>query len=887
MLCCCWNGGTHRDPHSLAAQGALPTVGSARMMGTNVLQRFSSEGIIRRAKSPGESFGVRMRRHAVGAPASDQPKVFISYSHDSRGQCDRVLALSDRLRDDGVDCILDQYEMSPPEGWPRWMDKQIRDADFVLMVCTETYYRRVMGEEEPGKGLGVRWEGHLSYEHFYEAGALNTKFVPVLFEDCKPEHIPSPFASATYFHVDTEEGYEDLYRLLTYQLRTLKPELGKLRSLPPRERRLDPLAKPWNVPLPRNPFFTGREGILSQLRDTLESQGRGAVSGLGGVGKTQIAVEYAYRHRDTYSAVLWSQAHSREAITLGFIAIARLLNLPTAEEADQGVVVAGVKRWLEDHSDWLLVFDNADKPELVKDFLPPAPEGHILFTSRAQVFQALGIAKPTEITKMHPEEALEFLFKRTGREEEPGEGKAAEELAHELAYLPLALEQAAAYITELGALFQDHVVSYRKRRLELLEESGPVTGDYPESVATTWLMNFEQVEKASQASADLLRVSAFLSPDSIPVELISEGASELGPALSAALANVKDDPLLLDKVLEPLTRYCLVRRDLDSRTYSIHRLVQEVTRDEMDEDTRRVWAERVVHGVDQTFPPVEFANWPLIDGLLPHAKRASELIEQWNFESEEAARLLNQLACYLDDRAQYAEAEPLYERALAMSEKALGSDHPDVATTLNNLAELYQDQGKYAEAAALYQRALAISEKALGPDHPSVATTLNNLAELYRAQGKYAEAEPLYQRDLAISEKALGPDHPSVAATLNNLAELYRAQGKYAQAEPLYRRTLGVNEEALGPDHPSVATTLNNLALLYRAQGKYAEAEPLYQRALAVFEEALGPEHPSVATVLENYAHLLRGTKRDEEAEQLEARTKAIRAKREHENPTD
>ncbi|NIP13689.1 MAG: TonB family protein, partial [Pseudomonas stutzeri] len=231
------------------------------------------------------------------------------------------------------------------------------------------------------------------------------------------------------------------------------------------------------------------------------------------------------------------------------------------------------------------------------------------------------------------------------------------------------------------------------------------------------------------------------------------------------------------------------------------------------------------------------------------------------------------------NQGRYAEAEPLYQRALAIRENALGPDHSDVAQSLNNLAALYHAQGHYAEAEPLYQRALAIVEKALGPEHPHVATSLNNLAELYRAQGRYAEAEPLYQRALAIREKALGPEHPDVATSLNNLAELYRAQGqgRYAEAEPLYQRALAIWEKALGPDHPDVATSLNNLAVLYHAQGRYAEAEPLYQRALAIVEKALGPEHPHVATTLNNLAELYRAQGRYAEAEPLFQRALAIR----------
>ncbi len=237
---------------------------------------------------------------------------------------------------------------------------------------------------------------------------------------------------------------------------------------------------------------------------------------------------------------------------------------------------------------------------------------------------------------------------------------------------------------------------------------------------------------------------------------------------------------------------------------------------------------------------------------------------------------------------------------MAIARRALGPDHPDVATTLNNLAVLSTSQGRYAEAEPLYKRALAIDEKALGPDHPDVAQP-QQPGRAVRSQGRYAEAEPLYKRALAIREKALGPDHPDVATSLNNLAALYQAQGRYAEAEPLYKRALGdpregarprpprcrhrrsttwpgctkpraatprpsrstsaalaICEKALGPDHPDVATALNNLAVLYRAQGRYAEAEPLYKRSLAIREKALGPDHPDVAQSLNNLAELYR-----------------------------
>jgi tetratricopeptide (TPR) repeat protein len=803
------------------------------------------------------------------------------------------------------------------------------------MICTETYYRRVMGEEKPGTGLGVRWEGQLIYQRISNAGMLNTKFIPVLLESGKFEHIPTPVQGVAHYFAQTEEGYEDLYRRLTNQPEHPKPALGEVRRLQPpaklqpvepKERKQDFFAAPlMNLPFERNPFFTGREKILKDLHSALTKNSATsltqAVSGLGGLGKTQTAIEYAYRHLQDYTYVFWVRADSQLALSTGFVEIARLLNLPEKGAQSPDDTVRAVNRWLENNSGWLLIFDNADAPELLKGFRPHNAKGHVLLTSRAQVFDTLGIAKPIEIEAMQPEEALEFLFTRTGRDDNnAAEREAAAQISEELGYLPLALEQAGAFITAQKARFQDYLVSYRKRRLKLLKESGPVVGDYPESVATTWAINFQEVEKVSEAASDLLRASAFLSPDSIPLELITKGKSKLGPALSVALADVDDDPLTLNQVLEPLTRYSFIRLDSDSQTYSIHRLVQEVLKDGMDVDTQRLWAERSICALNQAFPIVEFKNWPLCERLLPHAKAAAKLIEKWDITFAKAGRLLNQVAVYNSERGQYADAEllikrslairekleadplnmavslnnlavlfdsqgkydeseSLYKRSLAIYEKSLGPDHPKVALSLNNLAEFYREQCKYIEAEPLYKQSLAIKEKSFGLDHPDTAVSLNNLAMLYHEQGKTTEAEPLYKRSLAIFEKILGPDHPNVATTLNNLAELYREQDKYAEAEPLYKRSLASREKALGPEHPSVAMSLNNLALLYRAQGNNIEAEPLYKQSLAILKRAVGPNHPHVAIALKNYAALLRATQRDAEAAKMEARAEAIQAK--------
>ena len=751
------------------------------------------------------------------------PAVFISYSHDSPEHEAKVLALANRLRADGIDAVLDQFESFPPEGWELWGQRQIQDAGFVLMVCTATYRRRFDGEEEPGKGLGATSETGLIRQLLYDAGGVNEKFFPVLLTDADSEHIPLALRRYQHFALHTQPGYENLRLLLTGQSHVRKP------ALPPKQRKPDYLY--WNLPA-RNPFFTGRDEFVKKLEDGLARGRAQAISGLGGIGKTQTAIEYAYRHRDQYRAVLWSGADSRDALVSGFGAIASLLDLPEKDERDANAAAEAVRRWLERQTGWLLILDNVEEMVgVVKPFLPASGTGHVLMTTRLQATGA--IAQNVELEKMELEEGTLFLLRRANRiapdapldAASEADRKAATEITEEVAGLPLALDQAAAYIEETPSTPAKYLKLYRTEGAALRGRRGKLATDHP-SVTVTFSLAFAQVEKANPAAADLVRVCAFLAPDAIPEEIFTQGGKELGEPL----AQVAGKPLAWDAAVEAAGRFRLIHRNVTNDTLNIHRLAQEVLKDGMDAPTRRVWAERVVQVLNRVFPRAEFQNWPQCERLISHAIAAGRLVEDFGLDSVAAARLLNQSGFYLHGRARYVEAEPLYRRALAIYEIALGPDHPLTATSLNNLAGIYDEQGRYGEAEPLYQRAIAISEKALGPDHANTASSLNNLAGLYHDQGRYGEAEPLYQRALAIYKKALGSDHPNTAASLNNLAGLYDSQGRYAEAEPLYQRALAICEKALGPDHPLTADCVRNYALFLRQRGRAAEAEKLEAR---------------------------------------------------------
>lgn len=480
--------------------------------------------------------------------------------------------------------------------------------------------------------------------------------------------------------LDTHANTVSSWELGTYlpQTRGLVLEMARHLGLDDQETRqlleasLTALSSYWHLPSPRNPFFTGREDILAALHQSLSTSQTAALAqsyvlhGLGGIGKTQIAVEYAYRHAHEYTAVFWVGAETPESIASSFLAIATLLGLPEHQASDQGRIAAAVRRWLSTHRQWLLIWDNVEDLNLLSPYLPPARQGAMLFTTRLPTLGTL--AQRIELQPMVEEEGLLFLLRRaclldpTASVEQlkqlaqntSQEYAAAQKLVEAMDGLPLALDQVGAYVQETPCSLADYLNLYQTRRAELLKRRGQVVIDHPASVVTTWSLSFEKVEQANVVAAALLRLCAFLHPDAIPEELFVDGTALLGEQLGSVIA----DTLLWHEAIRAVSAYSLLKRNAEEHSLSIHRLVQAVLRERMSEQERALWQQRAIRMLNVRFPEVNPNSWKQCELLLPHVLTCAAAIPM-QAQGRDLAEVLRKAADFLGQRGQHEQTVPV------------------------------------------------------------------------------------------------------------------------------------------------------------------------------------------------------------------------------------
>jgi len=626
--------------------------------------------------------------------------------------------------------------------------------------------------------------------------------------------------------------------------------------------------KPFLGVPPRIPVFTGRVEELERLDAILvkdnaavgQTIGLAAVQGLGGVGKTALAIEYAYRFRRLYEGVCWCPAETRVGLLSSLAGLLVSLGAAAAEEADvEKAAKAALRRLAAQRATWLLIYDNVSSPDEIADLLPSA-ETRVLITSRFSDWG--GWAEEISLDVLPLAEAIALLQRRSGRSDAEG----AKVLAEALGNLPLALEHAAAYCKRTQMRFADYAV-----KASSLIVAAPRGEGYPRSVAATFGLAITEAVAQCPAAEPIMAYLAQCSSERIPMTLI-EGAVEDEAQRLQALTALAEVSLVKHHPAEDTTP-----------AVTLHRLVQMVARTRSQATgSAHDAVGRLIARLVAIYPGEGHSDphsWPLCAQLTPHLLARRDACSDHAFVCAGGPELLDRAGRYFHGRAAHSQAAQLFRDALAIREKTLGPEHYDTATSLNNLADLLRDQGDFAGARPLHERALAIRERALGPEHPATATSLNNLAILLKAGGDFAGALPLYQRALAIREKALGPKHPDTATSLNNLANLLRDQGDFAGARSLHERALAIREKVLGPEHSDTATSLNNLAMILKAQGDFAQARPLFERALSIYERALGLEHPAAALSLNQLAFLLQAQGDFAGAQPLYERALAIREK--------
>jgi hypothetical protein len=634
---------------------------------------------------------------------------------------------------------------------------------------------------------------------------------------------------------------------------------------------------------PLTRFFSQRDNELIALHTLLQTHKKVVVYGMGGLGKSELVNGYAHKHQADYAHLFWLSAESSDILQAELQQLAQQFGIENEEKWFDLLQVE-----LNRTANSLLILDNLDEfeGEEWKKKLKPIVQAlngcsvALLITSRCEPLRDM--AAPLKLELWREKQSRAFLLQRTDKAEPsvPSESEALTQLIAEFAGLPLALEQAGAYIKQKRINFADYWQRYSQEKSKLLSFEGVDLKHQPLLITLQLAL-----EKQSEAARQLFNVCAFLNGDAIPEEIVE--------------ALIEGD---YTEARNALLDYSLLEQDADNCYLLQHRLLQSLAKLFLSAEEQKQIAEAVIKQVVTLFPnPLDVETWQTCQRLMISALVCDELSRHFVIENEAIAYLYNKLALYLQNRhADYKQALLFHKQAYQLYEKLLGENHLSVANTLNNLALLYKVQYQYKEALPLYLRSLAIKEQQLGENHPDVATSLNNLALLYEEiQSCYKKAVPLYQRSLAIRKQQLGenhPDtgssygnsagvleatgdykkaliyrkkaleihennfgenHPNVATSLNNLAGLYDMQGCYKEALPLYLRALVIDEKVYGKEHPDVAIDLNNLAVLYKNQSRYSEALPLCLRALAILKKNLGTEHPDTKMVTENYSWLL------------------------------
>lgn len=651
----------------------------------------------------------------------------------------------------------------------------------------------------------------------------------------------------------------------------------------------------WSVPFGRNKDFVGRELVLDRLLEVIPPDADKndcqhiAIEGLGGIGKTQIALEAAFRIRDKYKDchVFWVPAIDISTFENAYREIGRALKIGGIDDTQADVkqlVQAALSRC---NNKWLLIIDNADDVDLffnatkaaLRNFLPFNLMGSILFTTRNdEVSQKLDIRRESiiHLSEMSRPEAVKMLQKGLSAHQ-ISDMQSMLNLLGFLADLPLAIKQASAYMVRTGigvAKYLEYCSSSDDHLIELLSKDFGDRARYKSTdarnpVATTWLISFNKISQSNPLAAEYLQHMSLLAEKNIPKHLLP-----------------LDGELKAYEATGVLRAYAFISERADEGSYDMHRLVRLVMRNWLvKEGELMICATSVMQRLSIAYPFPNHANKDIWTKLLPHALVALKYQEHSSnmnarlkvmYVVSQSIRILGRykdaepvvrqmvdlhttalgvehpttlmcrinLADTLSGQGQYEEAKQILQQTLELQIKVLGDEHPDTLHCRNDLASTIYLQGQYKEAEKIYQQTFELRVKVLGAKNPHTLFSMSHLARVAYHQGRYKEAEHLFQQALELLIQVSGPEDLLTLFTMSGLSTVLRFQGQYKESEQILKQALELRTKIFGIEHPNTINSIHGLAILSHCQGRYKEAEQLFQQALELQVKVLGPEHP-------------------------------------------
>ncbi|MFF7185586.1 FxSxx-COOH system tetratricopeptide repeat protein [Streptomyces sp. NPDC008222] len=812
-------------------------------------------------------------------PSAPAETVCVSYAGPDRAWAEWV---GWQLESAGYRVELD-IRMPSGADWVAWLDAALRNAGIVVALLSKAYLRREWTEREWSAALGIR----------------PPRLLPLEIEPLTSTDIPAPLAVLLRRQLHTLDEPTAVTTLLeavggparstrTPPTRAPRPQTPPRLPSSSRPRLLRKLP-------PRNPGFVGREDLLDRLRDLLLGSRTAAVQalhGVGGVGKSQVALEYAYRFLSQYELVWWIDAEQTDQIYVHYSELAARLGIADpAEGAERNARI--LLEHLATRDRWLIILDNADDPAGIASLLPSGA-GHVLITSRNPAWQ--GLARGVSLDVFSRADSRGYLAEHIpalALEE-------ADTLARELGDLPLALAQATGVISS-GMPVQRYLALLRDQRSRVLNLAVPP--DYPVSLAGTVAIAAQRLAAEQPSAASLLRLGSFFGPEPIPVDWLMSAQGRLSTVRVPA-----DDVLWPQTALMPLTRYGLARTSHD--TFQIHRLTQAIQRDRTSEAEAaavRSDVDTVLSGVTPGDPelPESWDGWAVLTshlttrpgpfeddqyalrGTLFGAARyllssgrprealrvCTEFHELWSHSLGEDHPGTLVWAAYRGEAAaavgEPEEARRVAEDVLDRRRRVLGEDHPDTLRSGQNLATSLAHVGAYEEARRLAEDVLDRRRRVLGEDHPDTLASANTLAVILRDLGAHEEARRLAEEVVQRESGVLGEDHPYTLASAHNLAVILGDLGAYEEARRVAEDVLDRRRRVLGEDHPDTLASANTLAATLSGLQEYAEARRLYERVLEWGRRSLGDDHQATLAAAHNLAITLYRLRSYQESEAL------------------